>query len=152
MDHRAQEVVLPWNLFDGECGEHIYIIDSDETQVVRFHKCQGEVAKRVVACVNACSGLSTEELLTSNFGEDSVEVGTLLGQTMQQRDDLLAALKSLYEYRNVILAKGGAAGHRQTTSGEWVCDPWTEAFKTAGIAIAAVTGAVLSDSDGGHCD
>lgn len=133
MYHRAQEVVLPWNVFDGEGGEHIYIIDSDETQVVRFHKCQSEVANRVVACVNACSGLSTAELLISNFGEDSVEVGALLGQTMQQRDDLLEALQSFPGFTDNVL----------------IGDPWLEKMQAA---IAKATGNVLTDSDGGHCD
>lgn len=148
MYHRAQEVVLPWNVFDGEGGEHIYIIDSDETQVVRFHKCQGEVANRVVACVNACSGLSTAELLISNFGEDSVEVGALLGQTMQQRDDLLAALQRATKHIAEITSLGGKY-HGLT--GDVVSDSYAEAA-AANKAIAAVTGAVLSDSDGGHCD
>jgi hypothetical protein len=50
------------------------------------------------------------------------------------------ALKKLHEYRNIILARSGAAGHRQTATGEWVCDPWTQAFKDAGEALAQAEG------------
>lgn len=126
----AHEVILPWNLFDGECGEHIYIMDAEDSQVVRFHKCQSEIAKRVVACVNACRGISTDDLLTSNFGEDSVEVGTLLGQTMQQRDELLDAL-------------------HQIATGQYVEG---EEQEIASAAIVKATGDVMTDSEGGHCD
>ena len=135
----AHEVILPWNLFDGECGEHIYIMDAEDSQVVRFHKCQGDIAKRVVACVNACRGISTDDLLTSNFGEDSVEVGTLLGQTMQQRDDLLAVAR---DYLEVLDETGGC------------CECGEPECRTTRLraAIAKATGHVLTDSDGGHCD
>ena len=126
----AHEVILPWNLFDGECGEHIYIMDGEDSQVVRFHKCQSEIAKRVVASVNACNGINTEELLNSHFGDDSVEVGTLLGQTMQQRDELLDALNQI------------AIGHYVEG----------EEREIASAAIAKATGHILTDSEGGHCD
>lgn len=143
----AHEVILPWSVFDGECGEHIYIMDAEDSQVVRFHKCQGDIAKHVVACVNACRGISTDDLLTSNFGEDSVEVGTLLGQTMQQRDDLLEALRRL-EF---------AAQRRDSTIGDpcrliEVKAELSAAAEQARSAIAKATGLVMTDSDGGHCD
>lgn len=132
MDAQAQEVVLPWNLIELDSGDHVYIMDGDDIQVVRFHKTQSEVAKRVVACVNACRGISTKELLTSDFGEDSVEVGTLLGQTMQQRDELLEVLQNLLAWDD-----GNLPG---------------DLFDAARAAIEKATGSVITDSDGGHCD
>ncbi len=51
--------------------------------------------------------------------------------------DIVAALRKLLEFRNLFLAQAGAAGHRLTSSGEWVCDPWTQAFKDAAAALAA---------------
>lgn len=45
------------------------------------------------------------------------------------------ALRQLYELRHIMLARTGAAGHRQTSDGTWVCDPWTQAFKDAGEAL-----------------
>ncbi len=134
MDKRAQEVVLPWNLFNDEGGEHLFIVDAEDTQVVRFHKCQSEVATRVIACVNACRGISTADLLTSDFGEDSIEVGALLGQAMQHRDDLLEALK------DAVARQAYRSGHGP----DW----WEKA--NAAIAKASPTNA--SDSEGGHCD
>ena len=132
MDSQALEVVLPWSLVEIDSGDHVYIVDHEDAQVVRFHKTQSEVAKRVVACVNACRGISTEELLTSDFGEDSVEVGTLLGQTMQQRDELLEALQNLLTWDD-----GNLPG---------------DLFDAARAAIEKATGSVITDSDGGHCD
>jgi hypothetical protein len=148
MDHRAQEVVLPWNLFDTECGEHIYIVDSDETQVVRFHKTQGDVAKRVVAYVNACRGISTEDLLTSDFGEDSIEVGALLGQTMQQRDELLEALKRATNHISEIT---NPVGKYRGLYGDVVRDSYAEAA-AAFNAIKSVSNSEHADSEGGSCD
>ncbi len=136
----AHEVILPWSVFDGECGEHIYIMDAEDSQVVRFHKCQGDIAKRVVACVNACRGISTDDLLTSNFGEDSVEVGTLLGQTMQQRDELLIAAQMAVE----IIKESW--GDEQIERGD------DQASNLLIAAIAKATGPIHSDSEGGHCD
>ena len=148
MDMRlAQEVALPWKLFNAENSEHIFVFDADDQQVVRFHKCQSDIAAHVIACVNACRGISTEDLLTSDFGEDSVEVGTLLGQTMQQRDDLLKALERL----------SFAAECRENTPG----DPYrliaaraelVAATESANAAIGKVTHANATDSEGGHCD
>jgi len=71
--------------------------------------------------------------MTSDFGDDSVEVGALLGQTMQQRDDLLEALQSFPGFTDDVL----------------IGDPWLEKMRAA---IAKATGSVITDSDGGHCD
>ncbi len=134
MDMRlAQEVALPWKLFNAENSEHIFVFDADDQQVVRFHKCQSDIAAHVIACVNACRGISTEDLLTSNFGEDSVEVGTLLGQTMQQRDDLLEALISLLGVTSTTFVNQTAV--QQAKAAAW-----------------KVTHANATDSEGGHCD
>lgn len=80
-----------------------------------------EAAQRIVACVNACSGASTE-LLEKGMRHDWAE---LMTELETQRDELLAALEKLYEFSGhdnedeyaVIMAvealiarvKGGAA-------------------------------------------
>ena len=148
MHELSQEVVLPWCLFDGECGEHIYIMDAEDSQVVRFHKSQSEIATRVVASVNACRGIGTAELMESDFGEDSVEVGVLLGLVMQQRDDLLASLKRATAHIDEITVLGGKYSG---LTGDLVADSYDEA-SAARKAIEAVSGLVMTDSDGGHCD
>lgn len=135
----AHEVILPWSVFDGECGEHIYIMDAEDSQVVRFHKCQGDIAKHVVACVNACRGISTDDLLTSNFGEDSVEVGALLGQTMHERDELLKILTEIVSQ----VDQGGSEGKVFARD---FC------IANARDAIAKSAAPALADSEGGHCD
>lgn len=57
--------------------------------------------------------------------------------SLQKRhDELLAAAKTLYEWRNTHLTRAGVAGYRQTDSGEWVCDPASQAFKELGEAIS----------------
>ena len=42
--------------------------------------------------------------------------------------EMLDLLLRLYERRNLLLANIGAAGHRQTSTGEWVADPYSEMF------------------------
>lgn len=57
-------------------------------------------ARRIVACVNACAGVSTaalEEL--GGWVQDAIQNGVEL---MQQRDELLTALKLIAEWRGVI--------------------------------------------------
>lgn len=131
MDTVQKELILPWSILSEDVGgDHVYIIDGDQYQVVRLHKSQTDIAVRVAACVNACRGISTEDLKKSNFGDDSVEVGTLLGQTMQQRDELLDALNQI------------AIGHYVEG----------EEREIASAAIVKATGDVMTDSDGGHCD
>ena len=49
--------------------------------------------------------------------------------------DLLEAAEKLYEFRNLILTRAGVAGYRQTETGEWVCDPASQAFNDLGIKI-----------------
>ncbi len=140
MDMRlAQEVALPWKLFNAENSEHIFVFDADDQQVVRFHKCQSDIAAHVIACVNACRGISTEDLLTSNFGEDSVEVGALLGQTMQQRDDLLESLIKVTGVLDLLLMVEGEPEHGSIA--------WR-----AREAIANATITHATESEGGHCD
>lgn len=145
MDNRAEEIVLPWDLYPDEQSGYIFVVDAEKQQVVRFSQSQDEVAKRVVACVNACRGISTEELMTSDFGEDSVEVGTLLGQTMQQRDDLLESLRKIVRGLEI----NNWSAHKLSDP-----KPMTKAeiAREAKFAIAKATGSVITDSDGGHCD
>lgn len=61
-------------------------------------------------------------------------------ETMQRiaesHKELITALQRLYDLRNIFLTRAGAAGHRYSPSEDkWVCDPWTQAFKDAGIVL-----------------
>lgn len=46
--------------------------------------------------------------------------------------EVLDLLLRLYEGMNLLLAKIGAAAHRQTATGEWVADPYSEMFDEMG--------------------
>ena len=48
-------------------------------------------ARRIVACVNACAGLETEEL--EQFSASSLRDGIALIQMRKQRDELLATMQ-----------------------------------------------------------
>jgi hypothetical protein len=66
--------------------------------------CEDEDARRIVACVNACAGISTENL------EDNLplkELAHRYNKTLKQRDKLLTALKRLSFASQTT---GGAAG------------------------------------------
>lgn len=80
-----------------------------------------EDARRIVACVNACRGLPTDELeqkgLIAAVGSDLLELDGQLAEIKQQRDELLAALEDIIAY-NVQYAtdKYGDASKAETMS------------------------------------
>lgn len=64
----------------------------------------GNDSRRIVACVNACRGLPTDELEQKGL---VAAVGTQLLDVEQQRDELLAALKEI----------AGCDPHHQSSAG-----------------------------------
>ena len=89
----------PWKT-EGE-GIHALIRGGDATIVAVRHRLPADVheanARRIVACVNACEGISTENL------EDNRPVKWLAQQyneVIKQRDELLEALKDIAGYWN----------------------------------------------------
>ena len=86
----------PWKT-EGE-GIHALIRGGDATIVAVRHRLPADVheanARRIVACVNACEGISTENL------EDNRPVKWLAQQyneVVKQRDELLEALQALMD-------------------------------------------------------
>ena len=86
----------PWKT-EGE-GIHAIIRGGDATIVAVRHRLPADVheanARRIVACVNACEGISTENL------EDNRPVKWLAQQyneVVKQRDELLEALQALMD-------------------------------------------------------
>lgn len=81
----------PWEVTDLR-----YIRQSNEPRhvVARASKMDGMEAnaRRIVACVNACAGISTE-LLECPGGN----VAKVAGRLMKQRDELLASLTEIAE-------------------------------------------------------
>ena len=85
----------PWRT-DAKCGFPQDIHDSKGNLFLRCgsdfdNEIYGEAnARRITACVNACAGISTENL------EDNVPIKELArryNETLKQRDELLAALE-----------------------------------------------------------
>lgn len=84
-------------------------IDVDDRE---FSDEQRENARRIVACVNACRGLPTDELEQKWF---LAAVGTLLLEADQQRDELLAEKKDhqrLVRELDVLLNGVDGAAHQ----------------------------------------
>ena len=83
-----------------KCGLTILGPDQLQIAVAEAHpatalECQEANARRIVACVNACAGISTENL------EDNVPVKELArryNEIFKQRDVMLAALERLSLY------------------------------------------------------
>lgn len=61
---------------------------------------------------------------------------------------LMDVAKKLYEFRNILLTRAGVNGYRQTESGEWVCDPASQAFNDLGKSIDATHN--LQEANGGY--
>lgn len=86
-DHPFQNILLL-----GEHGRRIATIWIDDAPVHDFNAEQAANARRLVACWNACEGISTENL------EDNLPVkylATHYNAVLAQRDRLLAALEEL---------------------------------------------------------
>ena len=88
----------PWRT-DAECGFPQDIHDSKGNLFLRCgsdfdNEIYGEAnARRIVACVNACSGISTDNL------EDNLPVKELArryNEALKQRDELLKALENTH--------------------------------------------------------
>lgn len=101
----------PWRIIkDGFAAIPIYSADNDEFPVcstasnttphnfgAKAAERREADARRIVACVNACEGISTkllEEFPRGINGMSVVAIGKMRDQAQAQRDELLAALKS----------------------------------------------------------
>lgn len=116
----------PWEVTDLR-----YIRQSNEPRhvVARASKMDGMEAnaRRIVACVNACAGISTE-LLECPGGN----VAKVAGRLMKQRDELLAALERLLEGTMSMPNRG------RSTEGKWTTiNALTSSVDSAKAAIAA---------------
>lgn len=72
-------------------------------------------------------------------GEHAVAVGCTEAdaRAIAALPRILQAARVLYENRQLNLTRAGAAGYRQTASGEWVADPFSEAIRELGHALEA---------------
>lgn len=114
----------PWSLLEaGDCIKHQVPVSSDRTSILTIAT-EGAIAfgavysaddaRRIVACVNACRGLSTDELVQHGLVS---AVGTELLELEQQRDELLAALQGMIDIAND--SQGVAGYHLNGEVADW---------------------------------
>ena len=105
----------------------------DDAPVEDFNARQRLNARRIVACVNACAGLPTEQLESSPLGGVLNGVAGLIAQ----RDELLAALEAFTSAQDAKRsASGNGAGLIAAAIGNLVI-----AEERARAAIKKITGA-----------
>ena len=86
----------PWRIDDVGVGFEIAAGNEVVAQVQQVygdhtHKIRRGNARRIVACVNACEGISAENL---EENKPIIELARAYNVSLRQRDDLLAALRS----------------------------------------------------------
>ncbi len=102
---QQQHTQEPWRANDAQAD-----IDGPNGEPVAVCYCNDESgddakenARRIVACVNACAGISTANL------EENIpikELASRYNEALQQRDTLLAALKKLSGMKLNMIADG----------------------------------------------
>lgn len=92
----------PWEAFTkcpGECCWALRSATKDEhgeKEEISFPEMSGEDARRIVACVNACAGMPTDDLEEMVKQGGNVRVlADFANDLLQQRDKLLAALEEI---------------------------------------------------------
>ena len=79
----------PWELHEARTLAHIRQVGKWIASVPYKTPSEKEYANRIVACVNACAGIPTEQL------ENTHDLNVLYEEVTNQRDGLLAALKAM---------------------------------------------------------
>jgi len=85
----------PWKLQDD--GIFVSVVCDDSMEILpamRSSECKHDF-RRIVACVNACSGVPTDELELNEYEQYIIETGTRIGELTAQRNELLTALKGI---------------------------------------------------------
>lgn len=98
----------PWSFLAGtdRDGEHSCSIFSDGKQILGDGiECSEVDARRIVACVNACAGISTKTLELGQLLRNPV--GRRLHNLEHQCDQLLAALKRADSYYGITASLAG---------------------------------------------
>lgn len=97
MTEKAKHTAEPWRFQKFSDGEYGVIECENPTNIVATLGNGGESnARRIVACVNACEGSSTEIL--ESLGSDFVAP---IVNLIDQRDRLLDALESIMQNRRI---------------------------------------------------
>lgn len=116
--HDPEVIITTQHRIDMSLGE---ICGMDVEFTGKHGEEQKANACRIVACVNACAGISTENL------EDNLPIKELArryNETLKQRDELLAALENIVEM-NPALPMGmmeAAESAIASVKGPWCCE------------------------------
>jgi hypothetical protein len=68
-------------------------------------------ASRIVACVNACAGIATQNLEAESLHQYSMKLVSRLAALEQQRDELLRAAKNYMENSTPDIGHNGRQSH-----------------------------------------
>lgn len=92
----------PWEIFGSDKNRIGHGQEAVASTHTYFNHRDEANARRIVACVNACAGISTEKLeenaadpIAGLFGRMAAREGTRADKAESQRDELLAALKEI---------------------------------------------------------
>jgi hypothetical protein len=100
------------DIMSQEDGEYIYTKHNPYSAIARVYKGENQHspnaeanAERIVSCVNACEGITNEQLkdMAAYFGKEGRTYYTLvkdMREAQKQRDDLLEALKKIASNNN----------------------------------------------------
>lgn len=129
----------PWHIVEGRTYGSLEVFSEDTAiaEIWRRGNASLEMAnaRRIVACINACEGFSTEELDGANLFADSIASDAEIIALKKQRDELLEAVQYaadvFAEYVALHKAKG-AAGAEKAQSNQHHLQVMLEAIAKAG--------------------
>lgn len=114
--------IVPVNIEEGELVEDICTFDHSNN-----HEQNAANARRIVACVNACAGISTEVLEAPGPGIETAKQIVKENELLTaQRDSLLSALRALYGWQRAEVEHFGA-----TTPDDFIIEMVEKAIKNA---------------------
>lgn len=136
----------PWHIVEGRTHGSLEVFSGDTAiaEIWRRGNASLEMAnaQRIVACINACEGFSTEELEGANLCKDSIESDAEILALRQQRDELIAALKRWIWLRDTPAGFIGKYGKALREAVDIREAQLSEAETASRAAIAKAGGAV----------
>lgn len=130
----------PWHIVEGRVNGSLEIFSGKKAILEVWHQDDVEteqaIARRIVACINACEGFSIEELEGTDMHKDSIEADAEIRELKKQRDELLKALRVALNALEEISIEM-TVGDRFTNAGQYMLD----ALPIASRAIAKAGGA-----------
>ncbi len=89
----------PWKYSTDVGGRVNIFVDDGRTVTLCHAHLRPEDARRIVACVNACAAIPTEELEKAAADPIAGMFGRLAGKSVSQRDHAVRALSQLLSHR-----------------------------------------------------